>query len=142
MRKLKISKSLNLSPTNLALMSDFILFCMGSLPVKDDFTVTVASTRGSNGIKTTGAYLVGRNEVLVYAKNRALVDVLRSIAHEMVHMMQDETGLIDGPVQDIGGFHEDQANAKAGELIKLYAKSMPGREKIYESIRKRKNLLL
>ena len=28
-------------------------------------------------------------------------------------MMQDEQGLITGPVQDAGGFHEDQANAKA-----------------------------
>jgi len=142
MRKLKISKSLNLSPTNLGLMSDFILFCMNTLPVKGGFVVTVDSKRGDNGIKTTGAYLVGRNEVMVYGKNRALVDVLRSIAHEMAHMMQDETGMIDGPVQDAGGFHEDQANAKAGELIKLYAKSMPGREKIYESIKNKRNLLL
>ena len=69
----------------------------------------------------------------VYGRNRALADVLRSIAHELTHMMQDETGLIQGPVQDAGGFHEDQANARAGEIIKLFAKSTPERKRIYEA---------
>ena len=41
-------------------------------------------------------------------------------------------GLIRGPIRDAGGFHEDQANAKAGELIKLFAKSKDGRKAIYE----------
>ena len=41
---------------------------------------------------------------------------MRSIAHEMTHMMQDQMGLIVGPTRDAGGFHEDQANAKAGEI--------------------------
>jgi hypothetical protein len=58
---------------------------------------------------------------------------MRSIAHEMTHMMQDQTGLINGPIRDAGGFHEDQANSRAGELIKLFAKSSPERKKIYES---------
>ena len=35
-------------------------------------------------------------------------------------------------IRDAGGFHEDQANAKAGELIKLFAKSSPERKMIYE----------
>jgi hypothetical protein len=47
-------------------------------------------------------------------------------------MMQDETGLLTGHIQDAGGFHEDQANAKAGELIKRFAKSKDGRRSIYE----------
>jgi hypothetical protein len=54
----------------------------------------------------------------------------------MTHMMQDEMGLITGKVRDAGGFHEDQANARAGELIKLFAKSKKGRRAIYESVLK------
>ena len=51
----------------------------------------------------------------------------------MTHMMQDEMGLIGNvPIRDAGGFHEDQANAKAGELIKLFAKSKKHRKGIYE----------
>ena len=46
--------------------------------------------------------------------------------------MQDQLGLIRGPIRDAGGFHEDQANAKAGEILKLFAKSRPERKMIYE----------
>ena len=66
------------------------------------------------------------------AKDRALVDVCRSIAHEMTHMMQDDQGLITGPVQDIGGFHENQANSAAGALIKLFAQKTDNGRRIYE----------
>ena len=47
--------------------------------------------------------------------------------------MQDQIGILQGPIRDAGGFHEDQANSKAGELIKLFAKSKPDRKAIYES---------
>jgi len=79
--------------------------------------------------------MVGQNDIRVYGKNRSLADVMRSVAHEMTHMMQDEQNLLHGNVKDAGGFHEDQANAKAGELLKLYAKK-PGRKKIYESVKR------
>jgi hypothetical protein len=142
MRRLKVCRKLGLTPINIALMHDFVNFCADSLPITGDFIVEIVSERGEeNGIRTTAAYFVGQNKVIVFGKNRALVDVLRSVAHEMTHMMQDETGLITGPVQDAGGFHEDQANSKAGEIIKLFAKSTPVRKRIYESF-KRSNLIL
>jgi hypothetical protein len=50
-------------------------------------------------------------------------------------MMQDELGLITGPIRDAGGFHEDQANSRAGELIKLFVKSKDDRKAIYENIK-------
>jgi hypothetical protein len=92
------------------------------------------SDRENHGISTTAAYEVNNNTCNIYAKNRALVDVCRSIAHEMTHMMQDECGLLVGHIQDAGGFHEDQANARAGELIKRFAKVNPNNRKIYEGV--------
>jgi hypothetical protein len=53
----------------------------------------------------------------------------------MTHMMQDQMGLLKGKIRDAGGFHEDQANAKAGEILKLFAKSNHERKSIYESIK-------
>jgi len=131
-RKLLVSGDLNLSHEQLNLLSYFVLFCEKSLPIMGGYTIKVVSQRKPHRIGTTAAYMVGGNECRVYAKNRALVDVMRSVAHEMTHMMQDEQGMIDGPIQDAGGFHEDQANSKAGELIKLFAKSSPERTRIYE----------
>ena len=143
-RKLFISQDLEIEPEKTLLIGDFIVFCCDSLPVRGDCSIYIVSKREPYSISTTAAYLVGEGEIriygknrgIVYAKDRAFVDVLRSIAHEMTHMMQDEMGLLVGKIRDAGGFHEDQANAKAGELIKLYAKQ-PGRKKIYESLSKK-----
>ena len=130
--KLYIDKNLNIDPEKVKLIGEFCIFCAENLPIVNDFNIHVTSDRGKHGITTTAVYEVNNNTCRIYGKNRALVDICRSIAHEMTHMMQDETGLLTGHIQDAGGFHEDQANAKAGELIKRFAKSKEGRRAIYE----------
>ena len=131
--KMYLSKDLNYDQNKSKLASQFILFCAENLPIEGDFEIYVVADKKQHGITTTAVYEVGNNCCKIYGKNRAFADVLRSIAHEMTHMMQDEMGLINGPIRDAGGFHEDQANARAGELIKLFAKSKEGRRAIYES---------
>ena len=135
--KLYIDKKLGYTPKQVNLASEFILFCAEQLPIEGKFEIYLVCNRNRHGISTTAVYEIGNNCCKIYAKNRALADVLRSVAHEMTHMMQDETGLINGPVRDAGGFHEDQANSLAGELIKLFAKSKKHRKGIYESKRLR-----
>jgi len=131
--KLFIDEDLDLDIDKVSLIGEFCLYCADMLPIQNGFNVHVVSDRDSNNIATTAAYEVGNNTCKIYGKNRALVDICRSIAHEMTHMMQDETGLLVGHIQDAGGFHEDQANARAGELIKRFAKSKEGRKAIYEN---------
>ena len=132
--KLYIDKELGYPPEKINLAGQFILFCANKLPIEGEFEVHLVNSREHHGISTTALYEVGNNCCKVYCKNRALADVLRSVAHEMTHMMQDQLGLLIGNIRrDAGGFHEDQANAKAGELIKLFAKSKPGRKAIYEA---------
>ena len=133
MKKLYISKDLDLDHDKIILIGEFCAYCADHLPIKGEYTIYVVAARPQHNITTTAAYEVGNNTCRVYGRNRALVDILRSIAHEMTHMMQDEQGLITGPIQDAGGFHEDQANSKAGELIKRFAKSKEGRRAIYET---------
>tara|TARA_Y100001970_G_C14022002_1_gene744032 strand:- start:211 stop:624 length:414 start_codon:yes stop_codon:yes gene_type:complete len=130
--KLYVGKNLDLNPEKIRLAGEFTLFCAEHLPIEGDFEVYLVANREPHGISTTASYEVGNNCCKIYARNRALVDVLRSIAHEMTHMYQDESGLIKGPVRDAGGFHEDHANSKAGELIKRFAKSKDHRRAIYE----------
>jgi hypothetical protein len=134
--KLFIDEDLGLDINKVSLIGEFCLYCADMLPIQNGFTIHVVSDRASNNIATTAAYEVGNNTCKIYGKNRALVDICRSIAHEMTHMMQDQIGILKGPIRDAGGFHEDQANAKAGELIKLFAKSKEGRKRIYESLKK------
>jgi len=131
--KLHIDTDLNYNPEQMKLAGEFILFCADSLPIEGDFDVHLVNSREPHGITTTALYEVGNNCCKVYCRNRALADVLRSVAHEMTHMMQDQIGILKGEIRDAGGFHEDQANSKAGELIKLFSKSKPYRKMIYEN---------
>lgn len=132
MRKILIQKDLNIPSDKINVIRDFVHFCSGILDVNEGYNIFVVGNRDPVGIKTTAYYNPGNRNIAIYARNRALVDVCRSIAHEMTHMMQDDQGLITGPVQDIGGFHENQANSAAGALIKLFAKEVSGGRKIYE----------
>ena len=134
MSKLKISKGLPIceDKQKVHLMGEFCNFCADFLPITGNYDIQVVDQREPYGITTTAVYYMGENKCIIYGKNRAFVDVLRSIAHEMTHMMQDELGLLEGGnIRDAGGFHEDQANARAGEIIKRFAKSKPYRKMIY-----------
>ena len=130
--KLYVDKKLKLTENQIILASEFCIFCADHLRIEPSFAIFMVSDRVSHGITTTAIYEIGNNTCKVYCKNRSLADCLRSIAHEMTHMMQDQFGLIKGKIRDAGGFHEDQANSKAGEILKLFAKSKPERKMIYE----------
>ena len=112
-----------LNDINKKKLADFVKFIKKELKLKDVPTISIQNNR--DGLKTTANYdYTKENKIVkVCSKNRALVDVMRSLAHELVHHKQWEDGRLDGPKPpDIGGEIEDEANAKAGQLIKMYAK--------------------
>ncbi len=123
-RKLYISENLSDMIENLALISEFIDRCNNELSIDKEcnYSIYFVDDRKKHGIKTTAFYDPSDNTIKIYAKGRMIIDCLRSLAHEMTHMMQQEKGLITGPVKDEGGFHEDQANAKAGLIVKRFIK--------------------
>ena len=83
------------------------------------------------GLVTTASY--GNNNVKIYAKDRASVDIMRSIAHELVHMLQDQEGRLEQTQHDdnneAGSPIENEANAKAGEIMRKFGEEYP---EIYE----------
>ena len=103
-------------------LTEFVKFVKGELGLKK--TPTIKLLNGRNDLKTTAHYNYSEPEkiIKINAKNRHLVDVMRSIAHEMVHHKQFEDGRLDVRPPDIGGEIEDEANAKAGQYIKLFSK--------------------
>ena len=104
-------------------LKDFALFVIKELGIKNAPTIAIQNNRGE--LKTTANYdYTKENKIIkVNAHKRALVDVMRSLAHELTHHKQFEDGRLDGPKPpDIGGEIEDEANAKAGQFIKMYSK--------------------
>lgn len=103
-------------------LNRFVKFVKDELGIEKMPTVSIQNHR--EGLKTTANYdYTKENKVIkVCSKNRALVDVMRSIAHELVHHKQFEQGRLEVRPPDIGGEIEDEANAKAGQYIKMFAK--------------------
>jgi hypothetical protein len=103
-------------------LNEFVKFVKKELDLKTVPTISVQNHR--EGLKTTANYdYTKENKIIkVCSKNRALVDVMRSIAHELVHHKQFEQGRLEVRPPDIGGEIEDEANAKAGQFIKMFAK--------------------
>lgn len=70
----------------------------------------------------TGGHIPGTDEIWVYANNRNLVDILRTVAHELAHIKQGEKDMIKPGDSYPGSPIESQADVIAGKWIKVYGK--------------------
>lgn len=107
------------------LLEEFVKFVKNELQIKNLPTMVIQNNRGD--LKTTANYdYTKENKIIkINGKNRALVDVLRSLGHELSHHKQFEDGRLKVKPPDIGYEIEDEANAKAGQFIKMFAKKYP-----------------
>jgi len=113
---------------------EFIKFCCDELEIFGEFKCILCHDREKNGVTTTAFYRDKDKLICVYAKNRMLGDVMRSVAHELVHKKQYEDDRIKLPVQDVGGVIEDEANAIAGQLVKKFIKTKENGVHLFESV--------
>jgi hypothetical protein len=112
-------------------LEKFVDFVKKELNIKNDVNIRYQTDK--DGIKTTAVYKYQdggdeefeQSEVRVYTKERALQDIMRSVAHELVHHQQNEKGELEGKISNVGGPIEDEANAVAGELLKKYGIDHP-----------------
>lgn len=77
------------------------------------------------GMKSFGKYTPETNELRVVAVNRNLADVLRTLAHELVHDKQRKAGVLDRDSNETGSEHENEANALAGVLLREFGQQNP-----------------
>ena len=102
-------------------LDDFVQFACDHLKLQDTPKIMLVQIRDDN--MTTANYCPNSKNIKVYAKGRALFDVARSIAHELVHHKQNVNGEeLNG---ETGSDCENEANATAGQIIRLYGKKNP-----------------
>jgi hypothetical protein len=68
----------------------------------------------------TGGHKMGDDKIWVYAKNRNLVDILRTVFHELVHVRQGELDMIKPGSSYPGSPIEAMADMLAGKYMKIY----------------------
>ena len=122
------------------LIHNFIKLLQEKYPLTKEITVKFLGKQ--NGEMSTGSR-TDNGELKILAKNRLNRDIMRTLAHEWVHEHQMSVeGRKKGP--NIGGKNEDEANAFAGRLVKMFEKKHPDLEKkMYESnsIKNKLNLI-
>jgi Zn-dependent peptidase ImmA (M78 family) len=85
--------------------------------------------------RSFGSYVPKTGQLNVYIGNRNLADILRTLAHELVHHRQNELGMLRPDSGETGSPEENEANSLAGELLRNYGKI---NELIYESKKRKK----
>jgi Zn-dependent peptidase ImmA (M78 family) len=78
---------------------------------------------------TFGSFDPNSDKIWLYVKNRNMADLLRTLAHELVHRKQAEDGRIDYNSGETGSEIENEANAQAGVLLRKFGKQ---NEEIYQ----------
>lgn len=111
--------------TNRSLMSKFIDFVNDYLEIEEPCKVVL--TRDKKDIETSAYYDIVERIVCVYIKDRAIMDVMRSVAHELVHHKQNERGDLIGLAEEgaDGSPLENEANSLAGEIIRVFGRQNP-----------------
>lgn len=117
------------------ILLDFIRFAakdleLNSLP-KFDF---VFDSKESMERKSFGGYQPGNEHITITVTNRHIMDVCRTLAHELVHYKQDlDNELEDDEAGSTGSPQENDANARAAVIMRNFGRAFPdmfGKESI------------
>lgn len=108
-------------------IDEFINYVNGEIGLNGDLPNVTISYDGNEAsdMKSFGLYTPTDNSLRVVAANRNLADVLRTIAHELIHHKQRKEGSLDQNSNDTGSDAENEANAKAGILMRNFGKANP-----------------
>jgi hypothetical protein len=112
-------QGMDVDPKYLFYINQFSLFAAKHIGINTPIKITLAD-KGYENLSSTGMYFVNQYKITVLYENRSLVDILRSIAHELQHQKQNELNQIPDDPQNIGGELENEANIMCGILIKLF----------------------
>ena len=110
-----------------SILLEFVKFAAGDLKLKSlpkfDF---VFDSKQSVEHKSFGGYAPGAEHITITVKNRHIMDVCRTLAHELVHFKQDlKKELEDDDAGSTGSPQENEANARAAVILRNWGKRNP-----------------
>ena len=106
------------------IINEFVEFVKKEIDLPDTPNIDISyDEKDAQEMKSFGLY-TGDN-LLVVAANRNLADILRTIAHELVHHKQGLEGRIEPNSNQTGSNIENEANSLAGVLMREFAQIKP-----------------
>ena len=125
-----LGEGLNTSNDN-KLLKKFIAFAIDELGIQKPPT-SLTLSKDNNMAKemhSFGSFDPNNDKIWLYVKNRNMADLLRTLAHELVHRKQAEDGRLNPNSGETGSEIENEANAQAGVLLRKFGKQ---NEEIYQ----------
>jgi len=104
----------------------FYVSCVDKLGLKNPPRLQLETTPDwsqQNG--SFGQYEPETNTLMLATHGRHVLDILRTMAHEMTHRQQDEHEPLPADAGATGSVWEDEANAMAGRIMRQWAEEQP-----------------
>ena len=107
-------------------LRDFVAWCVKKLKIKQALPkIRFQDEKEGPDQHRTGYYDDDEDVMWIYTGNRNLIDIMRTVAHELAHRKQHEDNRVKGNQSYPGSPIEQEADAVAGYLMKLYGKIHP-----------------
>jgi Zn-dependent peptidase ImmA (M78 family) len=107
------------------LLKKFLKFACKHLEIEGAPIDLYLTAERGGPIKTTASFNTENHEIWIYVKNRAIYDILRSIAHEIRHYKQSLDNVLTPDSGKTGSKHEDEANIFAGNCLRIFSNLEP-----------------
>jgi hypothetical protein len=107
-------------------LDEFVKFVSDGLGIQNIPPVKyITTTEFTQKEHSFGGYNPNDKSIIVVVANRNLMDIGRTLAHELVHARQDEVDGLKAEDGETGSEVENQAQAVAGVIMRLWGKNNP-----------------
>lgn len=120
-----LTESSKSSSTFVEMFKHFLPLAMGYLELDHLPRMVFEKTVGDTDQPTFGKYVNDEKTLYIALANRHPNDILRTVAHELTHYKQDTEHQIDADSGRTGSPIENEANAKAGIIMRLFNQRYP-----------------
>ena len=108
------------------LVKQFTKFCQSELNTSSAPKIKIKrDPEWSRRNNTFGRFDSASNEIVISVADRHPVDVMRTLAHELVHLHQNSISELPPGAGETGSEWEDEANAVAGRIMRDFAELHP-----------------
>jgi hypothetical protein len=107
------------------IINKFIEETCGYLGIPNDKIEISYDPTEARDMASFGKHTPDTGIIRVVATNRNLADVLRTLAHELVHRKQEKEGKLYHGAGDDGTDIENEANAEAAVIMRRFGKANP-----------------
>jgi hypothetical protein len=109
------------------IIKDFVKYCYDFLEMEgepENIEISYNPTEAAE-MRSFGKHTPATGTIRIVATNRNLADILRTLAHEIVHRKQMQSGEIYFGAGSDGTEIENEANAKAAIIMRKFGRDNP-----------------